>query len=182
METFVGPSIPGYRKSYLIFDGCQSSLGCTLVLRGDDLPNLIKIKQIVDLIVFTAYSLVLECCLFRDQYTLAPPELEGFDVSKGDSLLHPYTRLILSTSPCVKFPPPFLLTRAIDEQRRLTSKKKQPSAGVDVANPPNSTPEAKSLAQNIDSFSLETRAGLRYLFENEELISPFGHQVSKVCC
>jgi hypothetical protein len=183
VETYICPKIPGYRKSHLVFDGCQSSLGCTLVLRGEDMEILKKLKHIVDLMVFTAYSLVLESCLFRDQYTLAPPVVAVVG-STGDSLLHPYTRSILSTSPCVKFPPPFLLTRAIDEQKRLALKKKVPNDVASVSS------EGRSLAHNIDEFSLETRAGLRYLLENEEMISPFGHQVSKdsnvgriyVCC
>jgi hypothetical protein len=166
VETYISPIIPGYRKSHLIFDGCQSSLGCTLILRGADLENLKKLKQIVDLLVFTAYSLVLECCLFRDQYTLVPPMMNIVNTT-GDPLLHPYTRPILSTSPCVKFPPPFLLTRAIEEQKKLSLRKKVPG----------NESEAKSLAHNIDEFSLETRAGLRYLLENEEMISLFGHQV-----
>ncbi|KAJ3086428.1 1-phosphatidylinositol-3-phosphate 5-kinase, partial [Quaeritorhiza haematococci] len=232
VRTFVSDLIPGYRKTYLFFDGCPKELGCTLVMRGANNDVLTKIKQITDLLVFVVYNLKLETFLFRDQFAMTPvTESESdelFDAlldnvkrslspspdnSRGyghtneeegeiEKALRPYENTILSASPHVKFPPPYLLRRLREAEIQASRSKRDRSksennsvkqASVetrmsvdnseDDAAPPSQLQQSQQQQQQPpdltglgSKLSLQARAGLNYLLENSDNINPFAHQ------
>ncbi|KAI8823387.1 uncharacterized protein EV422DRAFT_611449 [Fimicolochytrium jonesii] len=208
IKTFMNSSIPGYRKTFLYFAGCPKELGCTIVLRGGTQAELAKIKQIADLMAFVVYNLKLETFLFRDQFAMEPPTdsepvdkflLEGLPDSAGavpavkktadatplSKAIRPYEEIILSASPHVKFPLPYLLMRLKEEeQRMLLSNKKQVAdkAKQELAKEGDADNEVREYIRTILDqssgwlSSIETRAGINNLLENSSSLSPFGHQ------
>ena len=65
----------------MYFDGCAVHLGCTIVLRGSNIQELRKVKQIVRFLVYCAYHSRLETSFLMDEFAL-PPSLEGeLDIS-----------------------------------------------------------------------------------------------------
>ncbi|KAJ1722874.1 Mitochondrial distribution and morphology protein 12 [Coemansia erecta] len=119
VQTFEHPSLAGLRKSFVFLDGCDERLGGTIVLRGDDFGRLGDIKQVVDLVVGLAYSMQLEGALLVDEFALAAAGEYGAaeatehgadpeDSSLALQALAEY-RIVLSSSPCVRIPPPHVL-------------------------------------------------------------------------
>ncbi|KAJ2617282.1 Mitochondrial distribution and morphology protein 12 [Coemansia sp. RSA 1365] len=125
VQTYEHPSLPEFRKSFMFLDGCIEHLGGTIVLRGDSFEKLSEIKQVVDLVVCLSYSMFLETSLLLDEYALAAPgkyELEllnsktynevrmrpADNTSLALQALNEYN-LVLSSSPCVRIPPPHVL-------------------------------------------------------------------------
>ncbi|KAJ1953838.1 Mitochondrial distribution and morphology protein 12, partial [Dispira parvispora] len=128
IESFQHQYIPGIRKSYMYFHDCPEPLGCTLVLRGAHQDKLMTIKMVLQFMVYVAYSLKLETFLLRDLFALTPqvdpipsppgttvqPAVEESSSSldhRADLALEPYRTTLLSTSPGVRFPLPYLLVR-----------------------------------------------------------------------
>jgi 1-phosphatidylinositol-3-phosphate 5-kinase len=135
VKTFVHQLIPSRRRTYLFFENCPRELGCTIVLRGGDISTLEKIKRITDLMVFVVYNLKLETALIASQFAKTSsiiPEDKVIDyeeimIDNGisnaqttDDIMRPYETTILSVSPFVKFPAPYLLLRMKQAERRLT--------------------------------------------------------------
>ncbi|KAJ2747955.1 Mitochondrial distribution and morphology protein 12 [Coemansia sp. BCRC 34301] len=132
VQTYEDESLPEFRKSFIFLDGCIDNLGGTIVLRGESFDKLGDIKQVVDLAVCMAYSMNLESSLLLDEFALAAPgryELawtaEGLSPSNTPSsapstavqsdsqslalqALNEYN-IVLSSSPCVRIPPPRVL-------------------------------------------------------------------------
>ncbi|KAJ4373961.1 Mitochondrial distribution and morphology protein 12 [Neocucurbitaria cava] len=61
-----------FRKTYIFLSGCQKDLGCTIVLRGAEKQELIKLKQITEFMTYVVYNLRLETCLMRDEFIDTP--------------------------------------------------------------------------------------------------------------
>ncbi|GBB85059.1 hypothetical protein RclHR1_11630001 [Rhizophagus clarus] len=135
VKTFVHQLIPSRRRTYLFFENCPRELGCTIVLRGGDISTLEKIKRITDLMVFVVYNLKLETALIASQFAKTPSiilEDKVIDYEEimtdssinnaqtTDDIMRPYETTILSVSPFVKFPAPYLLLRMKQAERRLT--------------------------------------------------------------
>ena len=117
-QTFIHSMIPGFRKTFLYVEGFLEHLGCTLVLRGGTTEELTRIKDIVDFLVFSIYNLKLETSLFQDEYAMNPsiidddvasPASEAAEENPYDRAVRLYKTAILSASPNVRFPIPFLL-------------------------------------------------------------------------
>ncbi|KAL8278325.1 hypothetical protein RQP46_009217 [Phenoliferia psychrophenolica] len=150
VQTFVHALIPGRRKTFMRFEGCNQELGCTLILRGGPMHVLAKVKRIVEMMILVVYSAKLEGHLLADELVLAPsrelslrhqksprlpsevdaPELSLNNLQAQDrervskdiaAALDPYQSIALSASPWVKFPPPYALARMSDEDRRVTA-------------------------------------------------------------
>ncbi|KAJ3257004.1 1-phosphatidylinositol-3-phosphate 5-kinase [Boothiomyces macroporosus] len=178
-RIYINPLIPGFRKTFMYLEGCYESLGCTLVLRGSTNEKLKKVKEIVDFLVFVVYSLKLETCLFQDQYAQTPSISEitspsnSIGLIKNDFTSGAITRaiklhenVILSGSPNVKIPPPYLLSKmklegvvdapALPEMKESNSKDKQNEAD--------------------EKETTEVIVGPKVLLENAERLSPFNHQ------
>ncbi|KAJ2835066.1 Mitochondrial distribution and morphology protein 12, partial [Coemansia sp. 'formosensis'] len=132
VQTYEDESLPEFRKSFIFLDGCIDNLGGTIVLRGETFDKLGDIKQVVDLVVCLAYSMNLESSLLLNEFALAAPgkyeltwtpgelpassALLGGNVSGSPSdtqslalqALNEYA-IVLSSSPCVRIPPPRVL-------------------------------------------------------------------------
>jgi len=74
IQTFDHPLIPGRRKTYMRFEGCNHDMGCTIVLRGGDRETLRRIKQVTRFLTFIVRSLKLETHLWKD-FVIALPSL-----------------------------------------------------------------------------------------------------------
>eukprot|EP00842_Homolaphlyctis_polyrhiza_P002663 jgi/Hompol1/3398/HPOL_003222-RA len=111
-KTFVNAHIPGMRKTFMFFEGCPEQYGCSVVLRGADSDQLSRVKRVLDLMIFVVYNLKLETSLLRDRYAATPNVLP--DPATASHALKQFQQTILSGSPCVKFPPPYLLVKMKD--------------------------------------------------------------------
>src|SRR5579859_919311 len=128
VRTSVHDMIPGQRKTLVYVNGCPEELGCTVVLRGADMQTLSRIKRILDFMIYVVYNLKLETSLMYDNMInmpTLPDEMDepntkeatgdgetNSDSTVYDNLLHEFRDIILSASPCVRFPPPELLIKA----------------------------------------------------------------------
>lgn len=66
VQTFDHALIPGRRKTYMRFEGCNREMGCTIMLRGGDLDVLKRIKKVTRFLAFTVRNLRLETHLWKD--------------------------------------------------------------------------------------------------------------------
>jgi 1-phosphatidylinositol-3-phosphate 5-kinase len=73
VQTFEHRLIPGFRKTFMRFEGCHAAFGCTLILRGGDVQQLQVIKRITDFMVLVMNNLSMEVCLFYDDFNIMPP-------------------------------------------------------------------------------------------------------------
>jgi 1-phosphatidylinositol-3-phosphate 5-kinase len=73
IQTFDHPLIPGQRKTYMRFEGCNREMGCTIVLRGGDRETLRRIKHVTRFLTFVVRSLKLETHLWKDSVISLPP-------------------------------------------------------------------------------------------------------------
>ncbi|KAI4713227.1 hypothetical protein J4E89_002206 [Alternaria sp. Ai002NY15] len=60
------------RKTYIFLSGCQKELGCTIVLRGAESHNLVRLKRVTEFMTYVVYNLRLETCLMRDEFIDTP--------------------------------------------------------------------------------------------------------------
>lgn len=145
VQTFVHSMIPGRRKTFMRFEGCNKELGCTLILRGGTLDDLAKVKDIVEMMVMVVYSAKLEAYLVRDELVMPTPNdspppypltssttstsvLDTLNLSDRERIsqeiaasLRPYQTTILSGSPTVRLIPPYPLSRMSEVDRRATT-------------------------------------------------------------
>ena len=56
------------------FEGCHKPLGCTIILRGGDVPTLRKVKEIVKFMALVVYQLKNEHVMYTEEHNLLPPE------------------------------------------------------------------------------------------------------------
>jgi 1-phosphatidylinositol-3-phosphate 5-kinase len=71
------------KKTYIYLSGCQSDLGCTIVLRGATTETLRALKKIAEFLCFVVYNLKLETCLMRDEFVLIPANAMGVTITQG---------------------------------------------------------------------------------------------------
>ncbi|SMN19246.1 similar to Saccharomyces cerevisiae YFR019W FAB1 1-phosphatidylinositol-3-phosphate 5-kinase [Maudiozyma saulgeensis] len=118
-------------RTYTFLRGCNSSLGGTILLRGDNADNLRKIKHVVEFMVYVEFSLKLESSFFNDNfiqlstnfYLQQKIEKETMVCSGYFSdFLQKLNKRILTVSPTVEFPIPFLLKRARDIEANIDHK------------------------------------------------------------
>ena len=129
INPITNPAIPGFRKSYMYVQDCEKESACTLVLRGANLEMLRYIKKVVDFLVFVVYSLKLETCLFQDHYSQTPA-VHNFEYTNIaeltlGGLIKGYHSIILSGSPMLTYPPPFMLNRAISDLKQWLAKQSE---------------------------------------------------------
>ncbi len=72
LQTFDHPLIPGRRKTYMRFEGCNSEMGCTILLRGGDIEVLRRIKKVTRFLAFIVRNLKLETHLWKDSVITLP--------------------------------------------------------------------------------------------------------------
>lgn len=123
------------KRSYIFLSGCPRDLGCTIILRGTDRKTLQKLKWITEFLCYVAYNLKLETCLMRNQGASVPsiagPEnphcgsvgpvaadLGGLETY--NDIIHYLRQRILSVSPSVTFPEPYLLKRGHEQELQMS--------------------------------------------------------------
>ncbi|KAH7930487.1 hypothetical protein BV22DRAFT_65990 [Leucogyrophana mollusca] len=72
VQTFDHPLIPGRRKTYMRFEGCNRDMGCTIILRGGDSDTLRRIKKVTRFLTFIVRNLKLETHLWKDSVITLP--------------------------------------------------------------------------------------------------------------
>ncbi len=65
--------IPGRRKTYMRFEGCGSDTVCTIILRGENIDTLKKIKAVTCFLMFVVRNLKMETNLWKDTVISIPP-------------------------------------------------------------------------------------------------------------
>lgn len=121
-------------KTYTFIRGCKRELGGTILLRGDNEENLRKLKDVSEFMVYVVFSLKLESALFNDNflkistsYYLTEKERKENERKTGffGDFLDKFNKRILTVSPTVAFPIPFLLKRARELESELIEKRKE---------------------------------------------------------
>lgn len=74
VQSFDHELIPGRRKTLMRFEGASREQGCTIILRGADLPTLSKVKVITDFMALVAYHLRNEMIMYNDEHNIPPPK------------------------------------------------------------------------------------------------------------
>ncbi|TPX49379.1 hypothetical protein SeMB42_g02620 [Synchytrium endobioticum] len=135
MQTFFHPDIPRHRKTYLYFEGARKEVGCTIVLRGQPLDELAKVKALTQFMVQVAYSLRLETSLLQDEFALLP----NTPSSLGDE---PCTITNGNRNTPIDIPPPYTLVRQRElvlahhkHQHRIVSSVAASSAALNTLPP-----------------------------------------------
>lgn len=72
IQTFDHPLIPGRRKTYMRFEGCNREMGCTIILRGGDIDVLKRVKKVTRFLAFIVRNLRLETHLWKDSVITLP--------------------------------------------------------------------------------------------------------------
>lgn len=71
VRTYVHRNV---KKTYIYLSGCQKDLGCTIILRGAENDDLVKLKRVTEFMSYVVYNLRLETCLMRDEFVDTPTE------------------------------------------------------------------------------------------------------------
>lgn len=75
-------------SSYVYFSGCPESLGCSIILRGDNDRKILKVmKRILRFISMVAYHLRLEISYYHDRRAVLPYELIETNYEDDDELV-----------------------------------------------------------------------------------------------
>lgn len=118
-------------KSYTFLSGCKHSLGSTIVLRGATQEVLRKIKDVTEFMVFVVFTLKLESSFFNDNFLQLSSkvyqkrfEKKWTQTSAGyfSEFIDKFNNRLLSISPTVEFPVPFLLAKARELKIKLDQK------------------------------------------------------------
>lgn len=154
IQTYDHPLIPGRRKTYMRFEGCNRDVGCTIILRGGDIDTLKRIKKVTRFLIFIVRNLKLETHVWKDTLT-SLPQFNGQGIPVTISrLLHPNAPPVLV--PSSSFSAPKLLFSTTDvsvtPQESRFSEEKEDSVAVEDL--PNEDAEQLRLTRRIDE-SLE---------------------------
>ncbi|PPQ76989.1 hypothetical protein CVT25_014806 [Psilocybe cyanescens] len=74
IQTYDHPLIPGRRKTYMRFEGCNRDMGCTIILRGGNIDTLRRIKKVTRFLTFVVRNLKLETHLWKDSVISLPSD------------------------------------------------------------------------------------------------------------
>ncbi|CDO92951.1 unnamed protein product [Kluyveromyces dobzhanskii CBS 2104] len=119
-------------KNYTFITGCKTQAGITLVLRGNTFEILRKVKDVAEFVAYAVFSMKLESSFFNDNFL--QPNVEAYkqiQLTKRKDMdftgffadfIKKFNKRILSVSPIVEFPIPFLLQKARNVEQKLLDK------------------------------------------------------------
>ncbi|KAF8910046.1 hypothetical protein CPB84DRAFT_1812789 [Gymnopilus junonius] len=123
IQTYDHPLIPGQRKTYMRFEGCNRDMGCTIILRGGDLDTFETHKEdsVISLPTFNSLAIptlesrylnlnISSNPVFDDDLPNEDAEQRRLSRRIRESL-EPYTRTFISVSATLRFPPPYPIRR-----------------------------------------------------------------------
>lgn len=154
-------------KTYTFLRGCNPSLGGAILLRGESQEVLRKVKDVTEFMVYALFSLKLESSLFNDNFLQLPPTYYIDERKRKEELkytgyfanfLEKFNSRILTISPTVEFPIPFLLQRARELEQELLNKKKEYELLLQ-----KNTTEDDSRIKSLGLASKLTQGDLKYL-------------------
>lgn len=149
IQTYDHPLIPGRRKTYMRFEGCNRDMGCTIILRGGDIDTLRRIKKVTRFLTFIVRNLKLETHLWKDTVTsLPPPNSQGIPVTVS-RLLHINVSSMMAPSNLSA--PKLLFSTSEDGPKNSTPNME---ANANVEDLPNEDADQLRLTRRIDE-SLE---------------------------
>lgn len=143
-------------RTYTYLKGCDQKLGGTIILRGLSLTKLRKVKQVTEFISYVSFALKLESSFFKDMFielsiSSYRDNINAKRLSKNtgyfSEFLDKLDRVLLSTSPTVQFPLPYLLNRA----RKMEAELKLKIERLD--NPVSAQEDHKNLPQFLSTVS-----------------------------
>ncbi|GAV55406.1 hypothetical protein ZYGR_0AV00370 [Zygosaccharomyces rouxii] len=162
-------------KTYTFLRGCNPSLGGTILLRGDSQEVLRKVKDVTEFMVYVLFSLKLESSFFNDNFLQLPPAYYINDRKRKQDLkyngyfadfLEKFNSRILTISPTVEFPVPFLLQRARELEQELLDKKKG-HASLLQKDTTEDDPRIKALGLASKLTQRDLKYLIRFLHEKE---------------
>ncbi|KAJ3370473.1 1-phosphatidylinositol-3-phosphate 5-kinase [Allomyces arbusculus] len=171
----------------LVFDGCPAELGGCVILRGEDRTVLKTVKRMLWFVIFAVMSLHRESQLYTNLQAkpASVPVADAQALVVHDELLvkllKPY-QVLLSVSPGIAFPPPYLIERYRDEVQRAATRPRALSRSSSISSntvvTPTTGPSAKvwggpAYASGIDRVS---RDALNYILDKNDSVTPIAHQ------
>jgi 1-phosphatidylinositol-3-phosphate 5-kinase len=103
IQTYDHPLIPGRRKTYMRFEGCSRDMGCTIILRGEDIDTLRRIKKVTRFLTFSVRNLKLETHLWKDS-VITLPSFNSDAFSSSPSGRHLLGNLSVTSVTSLMFP------------------------------------------------------------------------------
>ena len=128
VQTFDHPLIPGQRKTYMRFEGCNRDMGCTIILRGENISTLKRIKKVTRLLTFIVRNLKLETHLWKDSVITLP----SFNAEAIPSAPDSDKSLLFATSSSLILPSTFSTPQLLTPTAEVT-----PSASDTTLTSPN---------------------------------------------
>lgn len=162
-------------KTYTFLEGCKASLGGTILLRGETPEILRKLKDVSEFMVYVLFSLKLESSLFNDNFLQLSPSyyLKEQERRRNEKVtgyfadfLEKFNSRILTVSPTVEFPIPFLLKRARELGCELQAKRKENEKYAETENIQLNEKTAKVFGfESLALASSLTQKDFRYLIK-----------------
>ena len=150
IQTYDHPLIPGQRKTYMRFEGCNRDMGCTIILRGGDLETLRRIKKVTRFLTFIVRNLKLETHLWKDSVISLPSFNDQAIPSSGSRHLQ-LNRSATSVPISLSFPPRRILMTNVPFAYAKVASVAESNDDQDL---PNEDAEQLRLTRRIDE-SLE---------------------------
>lgn len=152
IQTFDHPLIPGRRKTYMRFEGCNRDMGCTIILRGGNIDTLKRIKKVTRFLTFVVRNLKLETHLWKDSVITLPPLNPQAIPASESRLLQLNVSTQSSLTPSSSAPQKLLM--ATDEASETTNQSHITVHDAGDEDLPNEDAEQLRLTRRIDE-SLE---------------------------
>eukprot|EP00051_Salpingoeca_urceolata_P003337 m.57058 g.57058 ORF g.57058 m.57058 type:complete len:1849 (+) comp12693_c0_seq1:1027-6573(+) len=185
LRTFELPD--GSKKTLALFDGCDPHRGCTIVLRGADVPELKRVKRAVRFLCYVKYSLALEAHFIRNEFAMLQacmpsPSVFG-DEAAPDALPRSDSDSIRSriSSSCQPLTSQVSTDADARSRRRriaVTSASEEVDQWIDA-------PHAQAFRNVLDSVLLSTSPmvvlPVPYVYSVASLASPARQLVPEVC-
>ncbi|KAK7465276.1 Mitochondrial distribution and morphology protein 12 [Stygiomarasmius scandens] len=159
VQTFDHPLIPGRRKTYMRFEGCSRDMGCTIILRGEDISTLRKLKKVTRFLTFIVRNLKLETHLWKDSVITLPSLNQDATPISASTISRFSQYSTLSTTTNGSFPTSLSTPRLThpsseDGRSQTISTVSQTESTVSEDDLPNDEVEVLKLSRRIDQ-SLE---------------------------